>query len=211
MPIKPKPSEATVFEPVEAGTYPARLYSVIHIGTIPFEWQGETKNIDKVRLTFELPTETKVFKEENGEQPYVLSCEFTLSTHEKSNLRKFLEGWQGKRMTDMEAINTDLEEWVGKEGMANVVHSEAKNGNVYANITAMGQLPKGMKCPPAVNEPFILNYNDKWDPEKFATLPEFLKEKMRTSAEYDMITRERPDDQKKEAEDDKINLDDIPF
>ena len=59
------------FAPVEAGNYVARCYSMVHIGTISDEYKGEKKEASKVRLTFELPTETKVFKEENGEQPYV--------------------------------------------------------------------------------------------------------------------------------------------
>lgn len=184
MPIKPQPSEGSTYEPLAAGTYPARLYSVIHLGRLPFEWQGQSKILDKVRMTFEFPTETKVFNEEKGEQPYVLSCEFTLSTHEKSNLRHFLEGWQGKRMSDMEAINTDLEQWVGKEGLANVVHSEAKNGNTYANIATMSPLPKGMQCPAQINPTFILNYHEKWDTAKFDSLPDFVKDKMRQSDQY---------------------------
>ena len=81
------------FSPVDAGNYVARCYSMIQIGTIPEEYKGEKKEANKVRLTFELPTETKVFKEENGEQPYVVSKEFTLSLHEKASLRKFL-AWQ---------------------------------------------------------------------------------------------------------------------
>jgi len=183
MPIKATPNESS-YNLLEAGSYPTRLYTVIHIGRVPLERQGETKMIDKVRLTFEFPTETKVFKEEKGEQPYVLSCEFTLSMHEKASLRKFLEGWQGKRMSDMEAINTDIEEWIGREGLANVVHSEGKNGNTYANIQSISPLPKGLVCPPAVNPPFVLNYAEQWSQEKFDGLPDFIKEKIRQSDQY---------------------------
>ncbi len=213
MPIKPKPVESHNFEPMPAGTYPARLYSLIHIGTIPFDWQGESKMIDKVRLTFEFPTETKVFKEENGEQPYVLSLEFTLSMHEKSKLRPFLEGWGGRRLTDQEASDLDLEEWVGKEGLANIVHSEGKNGNIYANIQSVSSLPKGLTCPPQVNETFILNYEDKWDEGKFQNLPDFLRDKMMESTEYQVkLTQAQIKDRKAgETPDGEIDLKDLPF
>ena len=209
MSIKLNATEGKSFDPMPAGSYPARLYSVIHIGTIESEWQGQITTKDKVRLGFEFPTETKVFNEEKGEQPYVLSREFTLSISDKGHLRPFLEGWQGKRMTDEEAINVDLEEWIGKEGLINVVHTEPNHqGSVYANISSISPLPKGLKCPDPVNPPFILNYTDKWDQSKFDSLPEFLKEKMMSSHEYEMMTREKPTT---ENTTDSINLDDIVF
>lgn len=87
-------------EPMPAGNYPARCISMIHIGTVPEEYQGEKKMQDKVRITWEFPTEQKVFKEENGEQPYNLSKEFTLSLNEKANLRKVLRNWRGVDFTE---------------------------------------------------------------------------------------------------------------
>jgi len=54
------------YEPVEAGTYAARCYSMVYMGTIDEKFQGQEKTQKKVRLTFELPTELKVFKEEKG-------------------------------------------------------------------------------------------------------------------------------------------------
>lgn len=202
MSIIAKPSQSN-YEPLASGTYPARLYQIIHIGTIPNEYLGEIKHLDKVRLGFEFPTETKVFTEEKGEQPYVLSVEFTLSMHEKANLRKFIEAWLGKRLSDAEAINTDIEEFLGKEGLANVVHSEAKNGNVYANIQSISPLPKGLTCPSAVNPTFVLNYTDKWNRAAFEALPEFLREKMSQSAEYEMLK------EGVKVKDEEIKLDDI--
>ena len=222
MSINLKGSDNVNFEPMTGGLFPARLYQVIHIGTVEVEWKGEKKLQDKVRLGFEFPTETKVFNEEKGEQPNALSREFTLSISEKGNLRPFLEGWQGKKMTDEEAINVDLEEWVGKTGMINVVHGEpTESGQVYANITTISPLPKNLECPDAVNEPFIMNYNDKWDIDKFESLPEFIKSRMKGSSEYDMITREKakpsPTSESngkltaEKAPSDEINLMDIPF
>lgn len=222
MPIKPKVNEMPVREPVPAGSYPARLYSIIHIGSVKTETMGKTKEVDKVRLTFELPTKKEVFNEEKGEQPYSVSTEFTLSMYESAYLRKFIEGWVGKKLTEEEAINTDIEEYIGKEGLVNIVHSE-KNGNVYANIASISALPDGMICPKQINPSFILNYNDKWDLEVFEKLPNFLKEKMSKTPEYEMATRGEASAENISAvmtgkktelpknETDEINLDDIEF
>lgn len=187
MPLKPPVKESKEFEPMPAGNYAARLYSIIHIGTVPVFWEGKKKMIDKVRLTFEFPTETKVFKEENGEQPFVLSREFTFSLNEKAALRKFLGSWRGKALSDNEAMDTDLFEWIGKEGLINVVHKvvTTKDGEkTYANIETIAPLPKGMTCPPAINEPFILNYYEEWSDEKFNSLPDWLQEKIMESDQY---------------------------
>jgi hypothetical protein len=71
------------FEPIEAGSYPARCYSMIEMGTNEETYQGAAKMVNKVRITWELPTEMQVFKEERGPEPRVISKEFSLSMHEK--------------------------------------------------------------------------------------------------------------------------------
>jgi hypothetical protein len=62
----------------------------------------------KIRLTFELPTELKVFDEEKGEQPTVLGKKYTLSLSEKAFLRKDLESRRGKQFTEEEMKGFDI-------------------------------------------------------------------------------------------------------
>ena len=83
-------------EIIPAGNYLARCYQMIEIGTVNEIIMGENKVLKKVRIGWELPTELKVFKEENGEQPLVTSKEYTLSMHEKSSLRADLKSWRGR-------------------------------------------------------------------------------------------------------------------
>jgi len=201
------PKTTSNYEPLPAGNYVARLYQIIYIGTIPVEWNGVQKKQFKVRLGFEFPTEKRIFNEEQGEQPYVLSTEMTYSTHPKSKLRAILDSWNGKKLTDMEAVNTDLDEYIGKEAMVNVVHKEY-NDNVYASISAITPLPKGVKCPKAINPTKILDYGDNWDEKFFQSLPEFLRKKIESSAEYQMkdgVSANSKEDK------DNIDLSDIPF
>lgn len=172
------------FEPIEAGSYPARCYSMIHIGTIDQNIQGEIKTMNKVRITFELPTELKVFKEENGEQPQAISKEFTLSLHEKATLRGFLKNWRGQDFTEEEAKSFDIEKLIGAACMLNITHKKSKDGTkTYAEIGSVSKLPKGLICPDQINESFVFTYDD-FDAVKFSKLPEFLRQKMVTSFEY---------------------------
>lgn len=172
------------FQPIEAGSYPARCYSMIHIGTVDEVISGAVKTLNKVRITFELPTELKVFKEENGEQPHVISKEFTLSLHEKSTLRGFLKNWRGIDFTEEEAKSFDIEKLIGAACMLNITHKKSKDGTkTYAEIGSVSKLPKGLICPDQINESFVFTY-DNFDAVKFSKLPEFLRNKMITSFEY---------------------------
>ena len=170
------------YSPMAQGNYVARCYQMIEIGTVEEEYQGEKKTAKKVRLGFEFPTEQKVFKEENGSAPFSLSKEFTLSMHEKSSLRKFLEAWRGKSFSDQEAKSFDVTVLIGKACMINVVHKESEKGT-RANISSVGAMPKGLECPAQINPTFLLSYDD-WSDEKFQSLPDFIKDKMKSSKQF---------------------------
>jgi len=178
------------YEPVEAGTYAARCYSMVYMGTLDESYQGQEKTLKKVRLTFELPTELKVFKEEKGEQPCVLSKDFTLSMHEKSGLRKFLQNWRGKAFTEDEAKKFDITVLLGKPCMLSVIHkTSAANGKTYAEIAGVSTLMKGMAIAEQINPTFEFSVLD-WDTEKFEKLPQFLKDKVMKSQEYQAMSNQ---------------------
>lgn len=178
---------STNFEPIATGNYPARCYSMVHIGTVEETILGVTKKLNKVRITWELPSELKVFKEENGEQPCVISKEFTLSLHEKATLRSFLKNWRGKDFTDEEAKAFDIEKLVGAPCMLNITHKTKKDGSgVYAEIGSVSAMPKGFVCPEQINQSFVFTYDD-FSEEKFNTLPEFMRNKMVNSDEYKAV------------------------
>jgi hypothetical protein len=177
----------TTYEPVPAGTYIARCFSMVHIGTVMETFQGESKLQNKVRLTWELPLELKVFNEERGEQPYTLGKEFTLSLNEKATLRKFLESWRGKAFTEDEAKSFDITVLLGKPCMLNVIHKVSqKNGKTYAEIASVSPMMKGMNCPDQISDTFIFGY-DPFEQWRFDSLPDYLKDKVRGSIEYQAV------------------------
>lgn len=172
------------FEPIAAGTYAARCYSMIHIGTLYELYMGQMKDQNKVRITWELPTELKEFKEGEGEKPYMVSKDYLLSMYEKANLRKHLESWRGKKFTEDEAKSFDVTNLLGKECLLSIIHKPSKDGSkVYAEISGVSTLPKGMVCPPQINPSFEFSY-EPFDQEKFLSLPEWIRKKMETTPEY---------------------------
>jgi hypothetical protein len=202
-------SGGTNYEPVPAGNYPARCYSMIHIGNVVEEFQGEKKTMNKVRLTWELPTETKVFKEEKGEQPYVLSKDFTLSMHEKSTLRKWLEAWRGKGFTNDESAAFDITKLVGKPCMVNVIHT-TKGDKAYANISGVSAMPKGLNCPEQMNPSVIFSVLE-FDQKVFETFPDFLKDKIKSSKEYKEMDQPGAFETAPEHNESQEDNDSLPF
>ena len=176
-------------ELIPADNYIARCYQMVQIGTVVENIKGDIKILSKVRIGWELPTELKVFKEENGEHPLVVSEEYTLSLADSSNLRKMLVSWRGKDFTVEEAEAFDLTVLLGQPCMINIIHKPAKSdpSKIYANIGSISRVPKGMAVPKAINPIFELSY-DQFDFNKYNTLPDFIKTKMATSVEYKALT-----------------------
>jgi len=167
---------------VPAGTHVARCYQIIHIGTIVDTYQGEEKLVNKVRLVFELPLETADFGK--GEQPFSIGRDFTLSMHEKSGLRAFVQSWLGKSMSDAEANKFDIGTLLGKEAMVSVMHRTANTGRTYADLKGASPLAKGMTCPPQVNAAFLLDFDSEDFDLRFKMLPEWLQNKVSSSQQF---------------------------
>lgn len=172
-------------ELIPAGNYYARCYQMLHIGTVKELILGEVKSLNKVRIGWELPTETKVFNKEKGEQPFVISEEYTLSMHEKSNLRKLLASWRGKDFSVEEASFFDITKLLGVACMLNIIHKPSKRDPqvMYQKVGSVSPVPKGVVCPPQVNPTSVLSY-DNFNYELYASLPDFIKDKIKVSDEF---------------------------
>lgn len=184
MAITATSTPTTTREPIPAGLYPARCYQMIHIGTVEESFEGVAKKVNKVRIGWELPTETRVFKEENGEQPCVISKEYTLSLHEKSALRSMLKSWRSKDFTEEEALAFDITKLLGVPCMINISHKKSADGTkTYDNISAVTPMPRGMDCPPPIN-PRLVFEHDSPNMEVLEALPDFIKDKVKSSDEW---------------------------
>lgn len=172
--------------PINAGTYAARCYSMIHIGTIDEQIQGKPIQwINKVHLTFEIPSEKFVFDEKKGEESRVVGKEFTLSMNEKSKLRKFLESWRGQVFSEEQAKSFDITKLFNIPCLVNVIHKTSAKGNVYTEIASVSSPIAGMTVPELTNKIFEFNFNTNI--EKFPDVPKFIREKIVRSKEWNAI------------------------
>lgn len=170
-------------EPVPEGTYPARLYKIMHLGTIPGGYEGKLTNT--IRFDWELPTKTKIFDENKGPQPLSISKEYTLSMNDGANLYKHLVSWFGKEFTDKDREKFDIASVIGRDCMINVAHkTSSSTGNIYSYVASVSPMPDGMECPLAVNSPFIWDFDENFDLNILDNLHDFFADKIRSSAEY---------------------------
>jgi hypothetical protein len=159
------------------------------LGHIPTPW-GEQ---DKVRISFELPTETAVFNEEKGPQPRVVSAQYTLSFNEKASLRKVSNACELETKKDPETgwDYIDVEDLAGKPCLVTVGVKE-REGRKFNYVENIAKLVKGMEVAPQINPTMIFDVG-KFDKKVFDTLPEFIQNKVKESTEYKMMQKDSTD------------------
>ena len=163
------------------GAYPARCYQIIDLGTTMQTGQFPGKK-RKVQFIFELPTETYEFEKGDGLKPFYARSIYNLSMNEKAVLRRDIEAWAGKKMSNEIAGEFDIFTLLGRPCIVNITHIE-KGDATYANIIGMSPLPKGMVCPPAFNNALCYN-TEEHDEAVFSQLPEFIQDKIKMSDEW---------------------------
>lgn len=149
--------EAHQFEIAPSGMQPAVLSKIFDVGLQHTDYQGQPKDQHKVVFVWELAA--RISEGEYAGQRFVLSKVYTLSLHEKANLRKDIESWKGKAIPDEKAREgIDLEKFLKTQCTLNVVHYEKKTG--YDGARIQNILPPGKDDPMLVPE-----LADEWCPD----------------------------------------------
>lgn len=171
-------NSGTDFKLPPAGTHVGICYMLVDIGThLPPPYGDKPpKPTRQVVLGFELCHELM----DDG-RPFAVSNFYTLSLHEKANLRKDLEAWRGRAFTDDELAGFDLKKVVGCPCLLSVVH-EMKKDTTRANIGGIMAMTKGSEPAKQVN-PCVIFDIDEWDHNTFESLPEWLRNKILSSDE----------------------------
>lgn len=169
---------------ITEATHHAILIGLIELGTMEVEWEGNTKEVPKIRVTFEITDEKKEWKEGEGEKPMVISQEYSYSMGSKAKLRKLVEGILGTALLDEEAYTFNMEDLLGKNCLLSIKHKTSKStGNKYQIVDGASAPLKSMPILEPENKIKVLSY-EKWDENLYEELPEFIKEQMRDTPEY---------------------------
>lgn len=194
------------FTPAPEGTHFAVCDMVVDLGQQKTTYQGVESIKHQIYLRWQIPAERTEWTDADGNKqngPVVIGKTYTASLGEKANLRKDLQSWRSRAFTDEELKAFDVANLLGAPAMISIVHNH-KDGKTYANIGAIGKLPKGMEAPQVENGTTL------YDPDNTHTvdrLPKWLREKIDTQVISTGKTDANDPDAWRNAELD----DDIPF
>ena len=210
MPLNyPAKTSAGDFEPVPAGTHIAVCDMVADLGVQPGSGMYP-KPKRQVFIRFEFLNERINFEKDGKKMdgPAVLGKTYTASMNEKANLRHDLESWRGQSFTDEQAEAFDVSAILGKPCMVSITHV-TKGTKIYANITSLSKLMKGIDAKTLVPEIPPLYYGPD-NTATYAQLPEWLRKKIDTQIIAEP-TDQAPSDSPSSYDGAEITDDDIPF
>lgn len=168
--------------PVEPGVYIAVCVYSIDLGEQLCEYKDKSKSYNnQVQLGFELIGETVEI--DGKQEPRTLSRTLNFARSKNSSLRKFVQSWLGKTFSDETFDEFDTNDLVGMPAQLSVILNESGD---YSNIDTIMQLPKGMPAPQAV-QPLIRFDIEPWDDAAFEQLPDWAKEKVKKSTQYQKL------------------------
>lgn len=167
------------------GSYAAVCYMLVDLGLQYNERYGNSSR--KVIIGWEIADE---YIEVDGEQkPRVFSARYTASLNEKAILRRDLAAWRGREFTEAELSEFNLCNIIGAPCLIQIIHKEASNGKIYANLASIMKLPKGMPAPKKTLEPVVYDIDESpvSDVDK---LPEWIAKTVKASESYQQRLRE---------------------
>ena len=176
-----KEPEGSNIPPIEEGTYIAVCKSIIDLGD---QWSEKFKKASpKVLFVWAIPDETIDI---NGETvPRTVSGTYSASLAEKSNLRKMLEGWRGRKFSPDELKGFDLRNVLNVPCFVNIVHKPSADGSrTYTEVAAVMRLHKGVTPPECDMPATIYSIEEDFTFEKMTDLPEWIQGRIKSSEQF---------------------------
>lgn len=182
------PSNGPRQEPIEPGSYPARLVQVIDLGLQPQEYMGEEKAPKiEITTTYELSDEFMKDEEGNdiGDKPRWVSETFPLNSlnteRAKSTARYYALDPKAEHGGDWsKLLSTPV-----TITLINKAGAGKNKGKVFNNISGVSTMrPRDAeKLPALVNDAKYLDL-DNPDVELFLTLPQWVQDKIKKGLEF---------------------------
>jgi hypothetical protein len=170
------------YVPPEEGVFQAVCYGIYDIGTQYSEkWN---KSAHRVIIAWEIP-DARIELERDGKTinlPRGVSKEYTLSLHQKAQLRKDLETWRGRTFTKEELAGFDLSNILKANCMIQILHVKS-NEKTYANVAAIMPIMKSLKVLKPENEIKFFSFEDK-NQEIPENTPKWIVDKIQTADEW---------------------------
>lgn len=174
---------------VPEGKHVAILYSIVDLGTQEINSKEYGVSFKRqVQLTWELPKVQHEFKQWEWLRPATVKRKCTLSMHEKAQLRSIINNLLGRQLPDSEAEDYDLSELLGTMCQLQIGHDKTDKGNYlsiinFINLTDDEKEFYTNKWCVAFNDVVLFDL-DNYDQRLFDSLPQFIKDTIIKSPEY---------------------------
>jgi hypothetical protein len=126
-------------------THQARVVALIDLGTHHETFQnGDAKDMRKCLICFELDEEMTGMKGTN----HVVAKQYTMSFHEKANLRQLAEALLNEGQKFAADSGVDYERLLGRPCMIQIAHTKKvseKGERTYTNIKSITAVPKKLR------------------------------------------------------------------
>lgn len=194
-----KLNTGTPREPIAEGVHVAVCYAIYDLGT---QYNEKFKKFaNKILVTWEVP-DSRIEIERDGETldlPKAISKQYTTVISDRSNLSKDLRALGFSK--DEVNGDFDITSLLGTACQMQVVHS-SKNGRVFGNVGVLMPLPPGTEAPKAENplKTFDITDVDVDSPKLPDDMPDWVKEIIRQSCEWQEITKHSPETRENKEE-----------
>lgn len=176
-------------EPLDPGTYPARIVGVALVGKHSQEFNGEVKEPkDVIYMFYEFLDE--FLKDEDGndieDKPRWLSENFpfnNISSDKAKSTKRYMA------LDPTMEYEGDFAQLINKPCMVTVIQKAGKGSNlgkVYNNISSVSLMrPKEAgKAPDLINQPFVFDFYEP-DEEVWKALPDWVKDQARKALNFE--------------------------
>ena len=116
-----------VFPLAPEGLHPAVCCDVVDLGLQDTPWGQKPK--------VQLRSQTSA-RDDSGRR-FMVVKRYTLTLHEKAELRRTVESWQGKKLTEAELGGFDVESFLDQTCQLQIVHTKGSDGRHYARVQAI--------------------------------------------------------------------------
>lgn len=137
--------------PHPEGQFPATCIDVVDLGMVETTWQGSKRMKHKILIRFFCG---EWFDTEEGQRPLWVDQRFTLSLHENSGLRPFLETWRGQKFTEDELRGFNVAKLLHAHAFLQLSHNRTPE-RTYTNIDSIIRLPKSLGEGPGVPQGYV--------------------------------------------------------
>lgn len=196
------------FTPAPAGAHRALCIGFIDLGTQQTEYQGNVSHKHQVQIRWELCDEPM----DTGKL-FMVVKRYNWSVNKNSTMRADLESWRGKPFEkgDFGPGGFDTRKLIGAPCLLTIMHRDS-GGSIYANVTAISPLPRGMEKPSGpVNPTVYLSLDENYNDATYLSLSDKMRETIARSPEYKKVALGIEPEADEKPKSDPDMEDSIPF